>query len=122
MANELQVSVGMRFIKGSTNVQLNFLNQLFTVSGTDYVEGTQSIGTSEEALNLGDCAAGGYLIIKNTDPTNFVTLRAGTGVVDTIKLKPGRVACFPLDPTDASAPYLIADTAACVVQYLVVEP
>lgn len=122
MANELQLSASMRFTKGAIDVIFNRLNLLFTVSGTDFAWKSQEIGTSEEAISLGDCAAGGYILIYNADATNFVSIRAATGGTNMVRLKAGEIALFRFDATGAAAPFAIADTAAVIVQYLLVEP
>jgi len=79
-----------------------------------------SIGTSEEALDLGDCGTGGWFMAKNLDDTNFVSIRQGTGASDLIRLRAGEVCLFRLD-ADATAPYIIADTASVDVEYLLLE-
>lgn len=122
MADELKITCAMRFTKSSTDVRLNFLNALFTVSGTDYVSGTQTIGTSEEALVLGDCSAGGYIVVKNTDATNYVSFRAATGGTNMVRLNAGEIALFRFDATGAAAPFAIANTAPVTIQYLLIEP
>ena len=122
MASELTLSASMRFAKGAIDVQFARLNQLFTVSGTDFNWKSQEIGTSEEAIALGDCAAGGYILIYNSDATNYVKIRAATGGTDMVRLKAGEFAMFRFDVTGAAAPFAIADTAAVICQYLLVEP
>lgn len=122
MANELSVSVALRFIKGATDIRFNKLNQTFTVSGVDYISATQSIATSETALDLGGCAAGGTILIANTDATNYVSGRAATGGTNMIRLNAGEVALFRFDAAGAAAPYFIANTGAVIIAYLLVEP
>lgn len=105
---------------GSTSDSLSVSNLAVSVAGSRMIHNRQEIGTSEEALILGDVAAGGFLIIVNRDATNFVELRSGTSATDFVRLKPGEPALFRLSP-DATAPYAIADTAACEVEYILVE-
>lgn len=91
-----------------------------TVSGTGLVHARQTIGTSEEALDLGDIATGGYFVAINRDPTNYVQIRSGTGATDLVRLEAGETCAFRLSP-DATAPYAIADTAACELEFLLIE-
>lgn len=120
MANELTVSASLSFTKGSITAALAKNGLQITITGTKKLENVQNIGTSEEALQLGDLgsAAGCWLIIINRDPTNYVNFRAATGVTDTCKLMPGEPALFRCA---ASAPYLQANTAACNVEYCLIE-
>lgn len=118
MANEITVSGSLEFSKGSNSAKLEFGGLSIDVSGTNYNEATQTVGTSEEALNLGDVNAAGLLIIQNQDATNYVELRPASGEADLVKLKAGEWAIFRLA---SSTPYAIANTASCVVKYLLIE-
>ena len=82
-----------------------------TVTGNQWMDNVQAVGTSEEAILLGDVAAGGYCFFMNMDTTNFVELRSGTGATDFIRLLAGEWCIFRLSP-DATAPFAIADTAS----------
>jgi len=121
MASEITISTSLEFAKGGVGSTLSDASLTFDVSGTDYVQGTQNVGTSEEALGLGDAGSGitpGYCYIKNTDATNFVSIRSGTGAANTIKLKAGEVALFRFE---ATAPFVIADTGSVMIDYLLIE-
>jgi hypothetical protein len=123
MANELTVSVTLSFQKGTGSKIALALSGVFDVAGSAFIHGVQEIGTSEEAISLGGVPAAnvGYMICKNLDATNFISIHPATGVVDLVKLNPGEPALFRLDDTDAQAPYALADTAACDLQYIIVE-
>lgn len=119
MASEITgLQVAISFAKG------NFAKKTFTlgpitrdVTGTNAVSNVQVVGTSEEALVIGDIGTPGYMICKNLDATNFVEIRPGTGTADAIKLKPGDIACFRC----AAAPWAIADTAPVELEYTIIE-
>lgn len=118
MANELALSATLRFSSGNYLVERQY-SGLFTVTGTDMTTGTQLIGTSEEALAFSaDIATPGYLFVKNMDATNYVEIRNATGAASTIKLKAGEFALFRISGT---APYAIANTAACRIEFVVIE-
>jgi hypothetical protein len=72
----IQTSTALIF-SGSTDSFQASASSSVTQSGTGALFQTQSIGTSSEALNLGDLAnVGGGLLIKNTDETNYVEIDA----------------------------------------------
>jgi len=115
----LTLSMSFSYTKGGTSHSLSLTNQEIDVSGTNSIHHRQTIGTSEEALQLGEVTAGGYMIIVNRDATNFVEIRPNTAVADLCKLKAGEGTILRL-AADA-VPYAIADTANCEVEYIIVE-
>lgn len=117
MASEIKVTASLGFIKGGAGDGISVPDLAVTLSGTKFLHGRQSIGTAEEALILGEVAAGGWLILVNRDATNFVAVKAASGATPLAKMKAGEPALFRLHPS-ATAPYLAADTAACEVEYL----
>lgn len=119
MANELSIStLTISFAKsGSPSVSATPAALSITVSGAQIMDNVQNVGTTEEAVLLGDVASGGYWFVQNLDSTNFVELRSGTGATDFIRLNAGEWAIFRTS-ADASAPYAIADTSACNVRFL----
>ena len=120
MANEITLTASLAFAKGSVSVSLSKSAAQFSVDAGShkYYSGMQTVGTSEEALELGDIATGGYCLLINRDATNYVSVRAGTGAANLIKLKAGEAALFRCE---AAAPYVIANTAACLVEVLLIE-
>lgn len=127
MANELTITLTVRANKGNFDYTFPSSGSPFSADwdGDDFSLKTQDVGTSEEALALGDVdpssGNGALLYIINRDPTNFVTLRPATGAADMAKLPPGLPALLFLDPTDAAAPFVIANTAACRIEYFLIE-
>lgn len=120
MANELSLSgLTIAFTKANCpSVDLVAGSLSITVSGTQIMDNVQAVGfAAEEAILLGDVGTGGYWFVQNMDATNFVKLRAATGATDFIRLNAGEWAIFRTS-ADATAPYAIADTAACNVRFL----
>lgn len=123
MADELTISISANFSKSGIRVDssdMGLLGLQFDVSGSDWVKSTQSIGTTAEVLGKGEITTPGFLIVKNLDGTNYVefekaTFSTGAG---TVKLKAGEVAMFRVS---SSTIYACANTAACVVSYLMIE-
>jgi hypothetical protein len=118
MADELTLSLTARLSKGSLSKSFSSGRLSIDVTGTNVIDNVQAVGTSEEVVNIGEAAAGGYLIAQNLDTTNYVEIRPNTGVADLVKLKAGEVAMFR---TAADAvPYAIANTAACNVRFIII--
>lgn len=121
MANEVTLSVSLSVLKSGSGLDMkrSFSGQ-FDMSGTEFIHNTQIVGTSEEALLMGDVAAPGWAFFKNLDATNYVEIRAATGVADTLRLNAGEAAVFRF-AADATAPFAIANTAAVRLEYLILE-
>ena len=117
MASELNLSITFEYRKGSTSLTLS-PDATVTVAGTVALHNRQVVGTSEEALVLGDVSSPGFLVMVNRDATNFVEIRPATGVADLIKLGPGEPFVGRLV---ASAPFVIADTAECEIEYVLLS-
>lgn len=118
MANELTVSCSLRFSKSGREVSKSYGGIQIDVSGNAWTFGVQSIGITEEAIDIGDIGTAGFFIGKNLDATNFLELRPGSAAADMVKMKAGEPAMFRLA---LNGPYAIADTAACDLELLIVE-
>ena len=103
---------------GSTTVTVPALS--ITVTGGGYMDNVQSIGTTEEAILLGDITAGGWYFVQNLDATNFVSLRQGTATANMIQLLAGEWCLFRMSPSTA-APFAIADTGAVLTRFLRID-
>jgi len=86
---------------------------LLTIGTKKYVKLKQNIGTSEEAIKLGEVTSLGYACFVNRDPTNYIELRVGTGGSKFATLKPNGGFAIVYLGSDAQVPYAIANTAAC---------
>lgn len=121
MADEIKVSVILDVNDtktGSVRLYREYLKQSFDMSGSKAVTNIQNIGTSAEAIDIGDITTPGYMIVKNLDATNFVEIRDGSAGADVIKIKAGEVQLFRLATT---TPFGIAATAPCTIDYAIVE-
>ena len=45
-----------------------------TMTGTDYMQSTQLIGTSDEAITMEEIGTLGWVMIENLDATNFLDI------------------------------------------------
>lgn len=123
MANELTLKFGFKFDDGDTasTIPAGGVQTLQRdVAGANMLDHVQNIGTSEEAIVLGDITVGGYARFENLDATNYVELRQGTGASDFCRLLAGDIAIFRISP-DMTAPFAIADTAACALRVTIVD-
>ena len=119
MAAELTTQFILRYAKGSDSFNLSSISQSQDVATEARVQGVQTIGTSEEALALGDVAAdGGAFFARNLDATNYVEI--GLTGSYTIKLKPGEF-CFLSGVADKDL-YARANTAAVKLAYALFSP
>ena len=115
MANELSLRVSLSFDKNSAQVRRSDGISV-DVAGDAFTKQVQSIPTSNTALDAG-AAIGtqGYIYIKNLDATNFVTV--GITGSYSIKLLAKEFALFRA----AAAIFALADTSACLVEYVIIE-
>lgn len=120
MANEATVTVALQFAKGTLPTQAFASGSVSRdVSGTSYIRNVQTVGTSEEALVVGDTGSAGALcVMHNCDSTNFISVKAATGVTPTIKLLAGDWALFRFS---GAAPFVQADTASCNLEYFLIS-
>lgn len=121
MADELTLTLKVSYSKnGVTLAPADVSNKKITISGNAAKHFVQNIGTTEEAIDLGDVTTGGWWFAWNRDSTNWVEIRVGTGGADFVRLEAGEFFAGRLSP-DNAAPYAIADTAACNVEFLIID-
>ena len=120
MADEASIVCTLTFTKNGMSKPIAMGGTFtVTVSGDTPVCTVKSIGyAAAEAIDVGEITVPGYLIIHNLDATNYVKIKIATGATTFFaRVQPGKWALIPLDPTDAAAPFIIASTAACLVEY-----
>ena len=123
MANELKVRLMLGLQEpGERPVDIDTFTRYISLSGTEYVDGVFSIGTSAEDINLGDVGTPGWVYIENYDSTNYIEGGYDTTRLDlneaVVKVKAGEPS---LTRWGAATVTLRADTAACRVRVLVTE-
>ena len=122
MANELSYSVAFTFQKGNLKELSKALIGLVKniATGTPFYN-APSIGITEEALALGDVTpAKAFYLFYNTDDTNYVEIRMGTGATLDMIYLPPKGAAMGFFGSDVTAPYAIANTAACVIEVVLI--
>jgi hypothetical protein len=140
MANEIQMNSGLKATKNSVTVQTS---PAVTFSKIQTMESTldkehhtvQAVGTSEEALSLGDVdnsnATGDEYMVQciNRDPTNYVEVLVKYAATPSYwvigKMRPGEpwgpVRLPKLDGSSLGGIYLKANTASCDVEVVTFE-
>lgn len=119
MAQEITQTVSLSATKGGATVNISSTKRV-DMTGTGMIQTTQSIGTSAEAIALGDLSGAPSMIeIKNLDATNFVEIGGDSGLtVFKLKLRPGHATLFQ---PSAVPLYAKADTAAVLIQLAATE-
>lgn len=115
MANKLSVEASVEFRPENRKaVSTGELMFTYEPASKAYITGIQTIGTTEEVLELGDVSTAGMIIIINRDTTNFVEV--GLTASYPIKLLPGQ---FCMVPPSSGAIYALANTAEVDVEFYV---
>ncbi len=92
----------------------NFITGTPTLASYNY----DSIDTSDEALDISDIATVEFIIIKNTDSTNYVEIDSNYSAPFSadIRIDAGKTTMFkPSGVVQAQA-----NSAACIVEYIVI--
>ena len=127
MADELTLNVTMEYSDAfGVEQSVSVVDRKVTITTKKPVILVQEIGITEEAIDLGDTGTPAYAFFQNLDPTNFITLRVATSGAAFARLDPdtdqdgtGGFAMLRLS-TGATAPFAIADTAACKMKIMIV--
>jgi len=118
-AGEIRISASLAVDNGIIDEALSKSGLRFDWSGTKVTKHIQAIGTSEEAIDLGEITTLGYFMAINLDSTNYVEIRSGTGAGnDVIRLDANNGVCLLRWGSDVTAPYAVANTASCNVLFL----
>ncbi len=123
MANEITFQAGLAVFKAATMHKPDgFIIDPITVTwtGTVLSKGYMSVGTTEETIPLGDITTPCIAMFWNKNATNFVELRNSLAGTVFARLRPSHIpAIIPLTPT--AAPTAQADTAACIMEFFVLQ-
>lgn len=121
MSNEVSINATVQYSDSEdSDAVLQVLDLLVTVASKKFTRLKQNVGTSEEALLLGEVTSLGIIVLVNRDPTNFVKVKESSSGIVIGKLHHGIPMIWPVG-SGISAPYLQSDTAACQVDVLVIS-
>lgn len=116
---KLNASVEITPEIGNT-LSLGVVDRIRSLTADGWLHHVQQIGTSEEAITLGDVTDIREAMFINLDPTNYIELRVATGGAKFARLDPdtnqdgtGGFALLSRMGAGAQVPYAIADTGAC---------
>lgn len=123
MANEMTITISITYQKGNSGkVEWVLGPKKMTISGDTATFGQiVSIGTSEEAIPLGETvAAGAWIVGLNLDDTNYFEIRDATGAGnDVVKVPAGEPFAYRFG-SDVTAPFWVANTAATKVRFALI--
>lgn len=120
MANEITLNALVQYEDSeSTEAELGVTDILKTVATKRVTRLKQSVGTSEEAIDLGDITSPGYAILINRDATNYIDLKVATAGAIFARLDPNSGMAMLKLGSGAQAPFAIANTAACQMEILI---
>jgi hypothetical protein len=109
MANEISYAVSLVSNKGGVSIT-GSASKTKDMSGDQMITNVQSVGTSAEAVVLGDISLPGMVLLKNMDSTNYIEIALDSGITQVFsKLLAGESSLVHAVATI----YAKANTAAC---------
>lgn len=117
---KITTQISLTFSQTTGDTIKGTITESITQVGTKAIGNIQNVGTSSEAITLGDVTGAKYLMFKNTDTTHTVYIDTATPATTgaTIKLGPGQGVFFP---TTVDAFYGLAITGACDVEVIAIQ-
>jgi len=119
MANELNINSSIQYDDGDVADSLDQSDLSVTLTTLKFTKVVQSIGTSDEAIQLGEVTSPGYIFVKNLDTTNYIELKNAVSGTKFCKVAPGCCAGPFQFSSNVTAPAAIANTAACKCVFLI---
>lgn len=120
MANEVTKNTNIQVSKSSAGIQIfrSFADQA-DMAGNHFNWKIQTVGTSAEAVDIGDIGTVGQVVAFNQDGTNYVELStASDGTGPLARIPAGKHVSFY---ASTNTFYAKAHTASCLVEFLIVE-
>lgn len=124
MANEITMNASLGYVDSELASLILAIPQNLqkTITTKRYVLNRLVVTTAELAIPLGNLSSLGYYLFINRDPTNYVELRVSTGGVKFARLDPVNGFACGRFGSGISAPFAIANTASCDVDYFILAP
>lgn len=118
MANEISLSVSLTCTKNGATVTGSGSNTI-TMAGDQFLSNVQIVGTTSEAVVVGDVSTVGFVFCKNLDATNYVEVSLDNSQVNLVaKLLPGECCLFK---PGTGTLFAKANTATCNLQVVLLE-
>lgn len=87
MANEVSAGISLSVTKSGLSIS-GSKSQTLTLSGTNAIANNQTLSTSEEALNFGDCAQIQGLLLVNNDAAITITVGLNNPITQVLSVIP----------------------------------
>ena len=123
MADEITASIVLSFAKGSKKAEMKSGSISIDMTGDDYMLQTQVIDSSQELIVISSdigAANKGWFFARNLGVTDTISIRAGTGLEDTIDMDPGEPCCFRVHP-GATLYAISSGSEPPTMEYLLIE-
>ncbi len=122
MADEIRVSGSLGYADSEgSDPFLELVETLFDIGAKKYQQCKHNVGLTEEAMKLGELTTLGWCCFKNLDATNYVEIRSATGAANDVILVPALGFAIFHFGSDVTAPFIVANTAACQTEYLILS-
>jgi len=122
MASEIKYRVELSFTDGKGNPSLasgQLTADLAAASAFQLIKMEVGTGAGGEAIPLGDVATPSFIMAWNNDATNYVEIgHDNSGFVADWKVSAARAS---MNEAAHAAPYIRANTGACMVTLLILE-
>jgi hypothetical protein len=120
MANEISVVVQLKLANGNLAFDRSPGLLRFTQTTARLVSNVQVVGTTYEALVMGDVTTAGYAFFRNMDATNYVEvgLDVAAAFQPLVRLNAGETAVFRLT---TNAPFARFNTLAGNLEYTILQ-
>lgn len=126
MANEITIVASLAYADSSIFIAQLLLSiaspGTFTIGTPRAVQNVMSVPTTAggTAIPLGSVATPGWAAFKNNDVTNYIELLTATSGTKFAKLPPKGIALLYI-PSSVTAPAALANTGACLMEYLILN-
>lgn len=120
MAGTISANVSISVQHGDLNDTLNMQATGLTQTTQGKAGGIQNVATSYEALDVGDVATNGWVLLKNLDATNYVEVgrEVSSAFYGVVRIEAGEVALFRMSQATM---FVQANTATIKLQYSLYE-
>jgi hypothetical protein len=121
VANQLVLSTSLSYAGNNVTVSETVSYLLIPTGNGVNSLSSFTATTSAIAIPLGSViSAGGWLFVKNNDPTNYVQVKTSTGGTVFARLLSGEFCLLRLDAS-ITAPAVIANTASCSISFCIFD-
>lgn len=121
MADEITIVSGISALKTNLSITVPVSSYTADLSGSRFIRNCQNIGTTYEAITVGDVSSAGYCYIINLDSTNYVEIgrEVAAAFYGVVRIDAGEKAGpFKLSTTSI---FGRANTAAVNIDILIFE-